>query len=120
MADTVIASDVVAFASCAEVAVMVTPRSATGALVGAVYVVGVPLFVVVGEIVPHGAVSHATDHVIPLLGVSLETVPVTCAVVRASIVELSTDTLISMPGIAIPACPKTALFVDDVAVSVTP
>ena len=76
--------------------------------------------VVVGDIEPHGAVSHETDQLMLLLGVSLETVPMTCAVVRASTVELSTAMPISMPGISTDACPDAVLFVADVAVSVTP
>src|SRR5579862_4378974 len=59
-----------------EVAVTSTFKSPAGSTVGAVYVVGAPLAVVIGEIVPHGAVGHATVQVTPWCAVSPTTVAV--------------------------------------------
>jgi hypothetical protein len=60
-------------ASATEVAVIVTITSLAGGVLGAVYVVGIPLAVEVGETVPHGVGEHDTLHVTPLLEESLTT-----------------------------------------------
>lgn len=51
--------------SATEVAVTVTVTWLAGAALGAVYKVGVPLGVVVGETLPQGAVGQDTFHVTP-------------------------------------------------------
>jgi hypothetical protein len=63
-----------------EVAVMVTVKSLPGGVVGAVYVVAIPLAVVVWEISPHGAKGHDMDQFTPFFAESLVTVAVTCIV----------------------------------------
>lgn len=56
------------------------------------YVVAAPLAVVVGEIVPQGAVGQDTDQATPLAAESFVTVAVNCAVEPGCIVALSGKT----------------------------
>ncbi len=78
-----------------DVAVIITPRSPTGGLVGAVYVVAAPLDVVVGDTVPQGTGEQETLQVTP----SLLGSPLTVAVMDATpptatvVVEAATLTL---------------------------
>ena len=62
--------------SATEVMVIVTMRSLGGGVVGAVYVTGIPLVVIVGETEPHWATEHVTVQVTPLLPLSLVSVAV--------------------------------------------
>ena len=64
-----------------DVARISTTKSPAGNVVGAVYVVGAPLRVFVGEIEPQGPGVQPTDQVTPLFVGSLVTVAVNCAVV---------------------------------------
>jgi hypothetical protein len=66
--------------SATEVTVIVTVRSLAGGAGGAVYVVGAPLAVLVGETEPHCDTEHETIHVTPLLAESFLTVAVNCTV----------------------------------------
>ena len=67
--DTVTASTVTVVVSATElktdVAVIVTERSLAGGVLAAVYMVGAPLNVEVGEIVPQGGVEQDTLQVTP-------------------------------------------------------
>jgi len=63
---TVTTADVETAGLRADVAVTVTCKASTGAVAGAVYFVAVPLAVLVGDIVPHGAGEQVTDHITPL------------------------------------------------------
>jgi hypothetical protein len=59
--------------SATDVAVMVTATSFAGGVPGAVYVVGSPLEVVVGDTLPQGAGAQETVHATPLLEESFTT-----------------------------------------------
>src|ERR1700752_1584355 len=59
--------------SATDVAVMVTVTWLGGAVVGAAYVVAVPLGLVVGEMVPHGAVAQLTAQLTPMFAESFIT-----------------------------------------------
>ena len=96
IAGTVIVAEPNFVLSAIEVAVRSTVKLLAGAVLGAVYVVAVPLDVAVGETLPHDVAEHDTVHVTPLLLGSLPTVVVNCAVVPASTVAEAgtTDTVI--------------------------
>lgn len=65
IAGTVIMAVLVTAVLKTDVAVRLTGRSLSGAVGGAVYVVGVPLAVVVGDAVPQGAGEHDTVQLTP-------------------------------------------------------
>lgn len=65
MASIVIIVEAVAFEFCTDFAVRVTVRLPAGAVTGAVYVVGVPLGVEAGEILPHCVTEQDTVQVTP-------------------------------------------------------
>ncbi|MBZ5613730.1 MAG: hypothetical protein LAO23_06950 [Acidobacteriia bacterium] len=75
-----------------EIAPMVTYRSVGGALAGAVYIVGTPLVVDVGDTEPQGGVSQETIQVTPLFVKSLVRVAVNCCVPPGS------TTIFAEPG----------------------
>jgi hypothetical protein len=84
MAETVMLTEAAAKELVSEVAVNVTARSLAGGLLGAVYVVGEPLGVTVGDTVPQGEVEQERVQVTPLLLASLARVAVNGAVAPAS------------------------------------
>lgn len=94
--------------SATEDTVMVTVRSLAGGVVGAVYVVGVPLGVVVGETEPHCVTEHVTLQVTPLLAESFTTVAVNCIVPPACTVALVDERLMTTE-FAPPLQPATRL-----------
>jgi hypothetical protein len=105
--------------SATAVAVSVTVRSVPGAFAGAVYVVGVPLGVVVGETLPQGAVAQVTAQVTPALLASLFTVAVTCWAWPANIVPELAATVTVIAGTVIFAVPDLVGSATEVAVTVT-
>jgi hypothetical protein len=83
IAGTVTAAAAIDSGSSTLVAVTVTCRSPPGGG-GALYVVGAPLAVAVGETLPQGAVAHVTVQFTPLLLGSFTSVADSAAVVFAS------------------------------------
>ncbi len=75
MASTVMPTEPCLEVSESEVATIVTDKSFAGGVEGAVYVVGAPLAVAVGEMLPHCGTPHAgMDQVTPLFAGSSLTV----------------------------------------------
>ena len=68
---------------------------------GAVYVVGAPLAVVPGEIVPQRVVEHDTDHVTPLASESFLTIAVNWAVESDCSVAESGEIMTEIEGRAL-------------------
>jgi hypothetical protein len=95
-AGTVIVAEADFDPSVTDVAVSVTVSVLGGAVVGAAYVVGVPLAVDVGETLPQGAVEQETLQLTPSFAESFTTIAVNCAVAPAATVavELVSVTLI--------------------------
>ncbi len=118
IAGTVMLAVVDAKGLATEVAVSVTVKSLAGVL-GAVYVVGVPLGVEVGKTVPHDVTEHETVQVTPLFAESLVTVAVNCAVAPAASVAVFGATETVIPGIVTMAVADTEVLVTEVAVRVT-
>jgi len=84
-------------------------------------VVGTPLEVAVGEIVPQSAPEHETAHVTPLFARSLVTLAVNCTVVPAATV-VGTGVIKTTgitPGTVMPAEADADAEATEVAVSVT-
>lgn len=95
IAGTVIMAACDLVASDAEVAVSMTLRSLAGAVIGALYVVLVPLAVMVGETLPQAAAGaeHLIVQVTPRLTESLLTVAANCIEVPAMTVAEGLDRL---------------------------
>ena len=96
--------------SATEVAVIVTVRSLAGAVLGAEYVVAIPLAVVVGETPPQEAAGQVTVQVTPSFVGSFPTVAVNGSVVPAGTVSLvgKTETVIGIRFPGPPPQPKLA------------
>lgn len=118
IAGTVTVAEAIASGSPTEVAVTVTCRSPPGGG-GALYVVGAPLAVAVGETLPHGAVAHVTLHVTPLWLASFRSVAVSPAVVLASTLGAAGDTVIPTEGTTTVAEADFVASVAEVPVTVT-
>ena len=84
--------------SAADVAVTVIVAPPEGSVVGAVYVIAVPLGVEFVESVPHGAVGQETAHVISLLLTALLTVAASCTVVAACTTAVAGETETEIAG----------------------
>jgi hypothetical protein len=97
IAGTVILADAIASGSPTDVAVKVTCKSPAGGG-GALYVVGAPLAVVVGETLPQGVVAQVTVQVTPFLLGSFTSVAVTWLVVLASTLVAAGVTLTPTEG----------------------
>jgi hypothetical protein len=120
MAGTVTTAEADAMVLVTEVAVRVTCKSLSGGVVGAVYLLGAPLAVAVGESMPQGAAEHDTAQVTPWFAGSLLTVAVNCAVVPAVTVAGvgATETVIPRTVTLVEFI--AAELVTDAAVIVTP
>jgi hypothetical protein len=120
IAGTVIVDEADLVVSVAELAVMVTVKLLTGAVVGAVYVVAVPDAVETGETEPQGAVVQVTAHV--TLGVaegSFVTVGVIIVELPAFTVALVGAAATVMAGTVMVAVPVFVVSATEVAVRVT-
>lgn len=82
--------------SAIEVAVMVTVTSLSGGVSGAVYTVGAPLEVVVGDTLPQGAGVQDTVHAAPLLEESPATWAAIVTVPPATTVPLLTCVIVTV------------------------
>lgn len=118
IAGTVTVAEDIASGSPTEVAVKVTCKSLAGGG-GALYVVGAPLAVLVGDTPPHGAVAHVTVQVTPLLLGSFTSVAVTCPVVLARTLGEAGATVTPTDGTITVAEADFVLSVAELPVTVT-